>query len=95
MNTKLSMDTGKFGGGTHQSISWVALPAYNRKKSRKPIADPYSQLRMNNTIKANARGRWWIWVGTVNVGSMEKRSGEVSDVVQKESRCVWFARGEI
>ena len=65
------MDTGKHGGGT-----------YDRKKSRKPIAKPDSQLRMNDATKADAWGRWWFQVGTVNdVASMMKRSGEVSDML--------------
>ena len=75
------MDTGKLGGGTPQNTSWVVLRAYNRKKSMKPIAHPNSQLRMNDTIKANAQGRWWIRVGMVIFGSMVKRSGEVSDML--------------
>ena len=64
-----------------QSISWVALPAYDRKNSRKPIANSNSQFRMNDDTKVNARGRWWFWVGTVNVGSKVKRSVEVSDML--------------
>ena len=75
------MDTGKHGGGTPQSTSQAALSAYDRKKSRKSIADPNSQLRMNDITKADARGRWWFRVGTVNVESMMKRSGEVSDML--------------
>ena len=71
----------KHGGGTLQSTSQGALPTYDRKKSRKPIADPDSQLRMSDATKADAQGRWWIQVGMVNVGSMMKRSGEVSDML--------------
>ena len=36
---------------------------------------------MYDATKADARGRWWFRVGTVNVGSMMKRSGEVSDML--------------
>ena len=64
-----------------ESTLWAALPAYNRKKSRKPIANSDSQLKMNDAAKAIARGRWWSRVGMVNVGSMVKRSGEVSDML--------------
>ena len=46
-------------GGTPQSTSRAALPAYDRKKSRNLIADPDSQLRMYDATKADARGRWW------------------------------------
>lgn len=64
-----------------QNTSWVALPANDRKKSKKPIADPDSQLIMNDTAKTDAWGRWGFWVGLVNVGSIVKRSGEVSDML--------------
>ena len=84
------MDTGKHGEGTPQSTS----PANDRKKSRKPIADPDSQLRMNDATKADAWGRWWFRVGTINdVASMMKRSGEVMLCQKKVG--VWFAGGEI
>ena len=91
------MDTGKHGGGTPQSTSRAALPAYDRKKNRNPIANPDSQLRMNDATKADARGRWWFRLGTVNVGSVMKRSGEVSDMLcqRKVDVCNFFAGGEI
>ena len=75
------MDERKHGGDIPQSTLQVILPAYNIKESRKPTADPDSQLRMNDPIKGDAQGRWWIQVRTMNVGSMVKRSGVVSDML--------------
>ena len=69
------------GGGTPQRSSRAVLPAYDRKESRKPTSDPDPQSRMNDVVKADARGRWCFRVGTVNVGSIAKRSGEVSDML--------------
>ena len=71
------MDERKHGGGIPQSTSWAVLPAYDRKESRKATADPDSQLRINDVIRTYAWGRWWFRVGTVNVGSIARRSGEV------------------
>ena len=51
---KIFQWTGKHGGTTPQSTSQAALPAYDRQKSRKPIADPNSQLRLHDTTKADA-----------------------------------------
>ena len=36
---------------------------------------------MHDATEADAWGRWWIRVGMVNVSSMVKRSGEVSDML--------------
>ena len=85
------MDTDNHWGGTPQSTSWAALPAYDRKKSRKPIVDPNSQLRINDATKADAHRRWWFSSGNCKCWECgeEIRRG-VRYVVPEESRCVWF-----
>ena len=90
------MDTGKHGGGTPQSTLRAALPAYDRKKSRNPITDSDSQLRMHDATKADARGKVVVLGGNCKCWEYDEeiRRG-VRYVVPEESRCVWFAGGEI
>ena len=69
------MNERKHGGGTPQSTSRAVLPAYDRKESRKPTADPDPQLRMNDVVKADARGKAVVSYGNAECGKHGKEIG--------------------